>query len=115
MTSRQRPSWPGALFLCGLMLAAAHATGSADTLPSASTLVDQNQATGARISKTFGKIPLYFIENRGQVDAQVTYYGQSRDRSIFFTSQGVTFTLSDLPERKKQRSEERRVGKECRL
>jgi hypothetical protein len=37
--------------------------------------------------------PLYFVENRGLVDSQVGYYIQGPDSVIYFTSQGLTFTL----------------------
>jgi hypothetical protein len=39
------------------------------------------------------KLPLYFIENRGQVDPQVRYYVQGRETSLYFTPHGVTFAL----------------------
>ena len=39
-------------------------------------------------------LPLYFIENRGQVDSAVRYYIKGRDRDIYFTSRGVTFALT---------------------
>ncbi|MGE5340214.1 MAG: SBBP repeat-containing protein [Candidatus Omnitrophota bacterium] len=38
-------------------------------------------------------MPLYFIPNQGQTDQQVAYYIQGEDKSIFFTSEGVTFLL----------------------
>ena len=40
------------------------------------------------------KLPLYFIENRGQVDARVAYYVQGRDTAVYFTASGVTFALT---------------------
>jgi len=42
----------------------------------------------------FGKMPLYFIENRGQVDGRVDYYLQGRDKTLYFTNEGITFTLT---------------------
>ena len=35
----------------------------------------------------------YFIENQGQLDPDVSYYIQGRDKSIYFTPAGVTFAL----------------------
>jgi len=46
------------------------------------------------VQAVLGKLPLYFIENRGQVDERVAYYVQGRDTSLYFTSLGVTFVLS---------------------
>jgi Tol biopolymer transport system component len=40
------------------------------------------------------QMPLYFIENRGQVDDQVAYYVEGRDKTLHFTSESVTFVLT---------------------
>jgi hypothetical protein len=40
------------------------------------------------------RTPLYFIENRGQLDRRVAYYLQGRDTAVYFTSRGVTFALT---------------------
>jgi uncharacterized repeat protein (TIGR01451 family) len=47
----------------------------------------------ARAHEVDNKLPLYFIENRGQIDARVAYYVEGRDTSLYFTSRGVTFDL----------------------
>jgi len=60
---------------------------------SGATISKPDSATRARIEENFGKLPLYFIENRGQMDSRVTYYVKGRDKTLFFTSQGVTFLL----------------------
>ncbi len=39
-------------------------------------------------------MPLYFVENRGQLDRRVSYYVQGNDTSIYFTSQGMTLALT---------------------
>src|SRR5581483_6037035 len=52
--------------------------------------------------RTFGQMPLYFVENRGQVDARAAYYLQGKDKSLYFTSAGITFVLSP---RSKQKSD----------
>src|SRR5262245_6168545 len=44
-----------------------------------------------------GKLPLYFVENRGQEDGRVGYYVQGRDTAVYFTRTGVTFALSNTP------------------
>ena len=48
-----------------------------------------------RVNASLGKLPLYFIENRGQLDARVAYYVKGSGTSVYFTSQGVTFALSE--------------------
>lgn len=40
-----------------------------------------------------GGLPLYFVENAGQVDGQVAYYLRGRDRTVYFTPQGLTLAL----------------------
>src|SRR4030095_7340455 len=45
------------------------------------------------------QMPLYFVENRGQLDSRVAFYLQGRDKSLYFTEQGVTFVLTDIADR----------------
>lgn len=52
------------------------------------------------VAQTFGRLPLYFVENQGQMDEHVAYYIQGHDRSIYFTSTGVTFALTQPSETK---------------
>ena len=47
----------------------------------------------ARLVENFGQVPLYFIENQGQMDNQVSHYLHGKDKSIYFTPAGVTFVL----------------------
>jgi hypothetical protein len=49
----------------------------------------------ARARAAPGRLPIYFIENRGQVDPRVAYYIQGRDTTVYFTPDGVTLTLTD--------------------
>ena len=51
-------------------------------------------ATRRRVQEAYGKLPLYFVENRGQLDAQVAYSIQGRDTSVYFANQGLTFALT---------------------
>ncbi len=46
----------------------------------------------------FGKMPLVFIPNQGQVDEQVAYYVQGKDTAIYFTPGGITFALTEQAE-----------------
>jgi hypothetical protein len=50
--------------------------------------------TTARVKAPWGKLPLYFIENRGQVDPRVAYYIQGQSTTVYFTSEGVTLALT---------------------
>ena len=53
------------------------------------------EAIRQQIRETYGKLPLYFIQNQGQLDPRVAYYIQGGDKSIYFTGSGVTFSLPD--------------------
>ena len=39
---------------------------------------------------------LYFIENQGQIDRQVSYYLQTEDKILYFTPTGVTIALTGI-------------------
>jgi len=50
-----------------------------------------------RVQSDWGKMPLYFIANQGQMDDQVSFYVQGKDKTLYFTPQGLTFALNGLP------------------
>ena len=41
----------------------------------------------------YGKLPLSFIENKGQMDKKVSYYLKGRQGTIYFTRKGITYDL----------------------
>ncbi|MBN1315077.1 MAG: SBBP repeat-containing protein, partial [Anaerolineales bacterium] len=51
--------------------------------------------TRVRVEESFGNLPLYFVENQGQMDEEVAYYIQGHDKTIYFTGDGVTFVLTE--------------------
>jgi hypothetical protein len=42
-----------------------------------------------RLQETYGRLPLHFIENRGQMDSQVKFCAQGHGYALFFTPAGV--------------------------
>ena len=62
------------------------------TLSLPSPAQDRNRAVEADLD--FGRMPLYFIANKGQMDKQVAYYVQGNDKTIYFTSEGLTIALA---------------------
>jgi hypothetical protein len=80
----------GAGFGAGLdLIAPLGAQGaSTDLLGSADGEQEPSPAT------SWWRLPLLFIENQGQIDDQVAYYIQGKDKSLYFTPEGVTFVLS---------------------
>ncbi len=54
--------------------------------------VEQSAVSTAEAA--WGQMPVVFLANQGQLDDQVFFYIRGRDKSIYFTSQGVTYALS---------------------
>jgi hypothetical protein len=48
--------------------------------------------------ENYGRLPLYFIENQGQMDTQVRYYSRGRGPTLFFTSKEICFSLPKAEE-----------------
>jgi hypothetical protein len=60
-----------------------------------------------KLDPDFGKMPLYFIANKGQLDERVAFYVQGKDKAIYFTEGGVTFVLGKAaPKKTPGRAEE---------
>ncbi len=79
-------------------------SGSASAA-SPSTEASQARWVQRRLVEGFGKLPLYFVENQGQLDERVTYTIQGSDKTIYFAPDGVTFALND--ERRRTKDERR--------
>lgn len=77
----------------GLLTSARAEAATSPTSPNA--LPSTDDQTRARAAESFGKLPLYFVENRGQLDKRVGYYVQGSDKTIYFTNKGLTF-LNDV-------------------
>ena len=46
-----------------------------------------------------GEIPLFFIPNSGQLDKEVDFNIQGQDKTLYFTSEGLTFSLKGPAQR----------------
>ncbi|MFC1979945.1 SBBP repeat-containing protein [Chloroflexota bacterium] len=68
-------------------------TGSAGLAQAEEGPAQPDAATEAGVEEALMKLPLYFIENQGQMDERVAYYVQGSNMSLYFTAQGVTFVL----------------------
>jgi hypothetical protein len=51
--------------------------------------------TPPKLRATLSKLPVYFIENQGQLDRQVSYYVQGQGLGVYFAPGGVTFAFSE--------------------
>ncbi len=48
-----------------------------------------------RIQPAMDRMPIYFVENRGQVDPRVSYYVPGSDKVIYFGADGLTFAFTE--------------------
>ena len=60
-----------------------------------------------RLDRNFGRMPVYFIPNRGQLDPRVDYYIAGIDKSVYFGPSGITIALTRPEGRKKARESDR--------
>jgi len=52
------------------------------------------EAQRASVIKSYARLPLYFTENKGQVNKEVKFTARGPGRTIFFTPKGLTLTLT---------------------
>jgi len=63
--------------------------------PNNTSDVPKASALGSvKVNQDFGRMPLYFIPNKGQAAAQVEYYIQGKDKTVYFTPEGLTYVLN---------------------
>ena len=63
---------------------------SEETAPQAETV---DEATRSRVTEAYGKLPLSFEENRGQVDKEVKYISRGSGYTMFLTPTEAVLTL----------------------
>ena len=51
----------------------------------------ENITNKLQLSQNYGKIPLYFIPNKGQVDDQALFYANTSRYTLWITNQGLVF------------------------
>lgn len=62
-------------------------------LPTPMNTKEAPEVNNVHVRKSFSLLPLYFIENQGQMNEKVAYYVRGSDKTLYFTSTGVTFAL----------------------
>ena len=55
--------------------------------------ISAGQKMNARVAKSYGKLPLPFVENKGQMDKRARFVIRGPRASAFFRNDGVTFDL----------------------
>ncbi len=73
-------------------------------------VIQAGESQKAKVAKEFGHLPLYFIENRGQVDKRVKFYSQRGGQTSWFTKEGVVVSLSQPQGKPKQTGMKKRPG-----
>lgn len=71
----------------------------------AQTLNTQNLSESLKVSPEYGKTPLYFIPNEGQVDEKAFFYAKASRYTLWLTKEGLVFdsTIRTKKERKDSR------------
>ncbi|MBN2491390.1 MAG: SBBP repeat-containing protein, partial [Planctomycetes bacterium] len=80
------------LLVAVVLLSAGFALAQEDPAVASPSPTDGTQAA---VQAAFGKLPLYFVENRGLYPEAVRYYVQGADKTLFFAPDGITFRLTD--------------------
>jgi hypothetical protein len=92
----QHSPWNYALFLLALGLSALvfFALPGVGQAGEAGPVKAPAAAGKAAVVENYGRLPLFFIENRGQVDQRVKYYARGSGHTTFFTREGVVLSLA---------------------
>lgn len=69
------------------------AAASGGSRSAAKTVEGQSAERRARLSETFGRMPLRFEENRGQTSPEVKYLSRGSGYTLFLTRAGATLRL----------------------
>ena len=78
-----------ALIFCLCCLSTAVMTASGAESPSQKSPTSQ-----VCMEQKLGSLPLYFIENQGQVDSdEAAFYIKGDDKTLYFTSSGLTIAM----------------------
>ena len=92
----KRISWLGAAFLVWAVFMPRASFPAAANSQSITPATDSGFSAEkrAQVQEAYGNLPLFFIENRGQLDKRVKFYGQSGGQTTWFTEKGVVIALS---------------------
>jgi len=75
-------------------LGVCNAFGKVEYLP-----LPQNQSvderTKSNVLSAFGKLPLHFVANQGQLDPSVVYYAKSEGATVYCTEEGLVFGFAE--------------------
>jgi hypothetical protein len=78
-----------------------------DAASSADASSRSDLAATVKLNDSFGQLPLYFVENRGQADPRVAYTVLGGSTQVYFTADGVTFALVESGGSESRRGDDR--------
>lgn len=81
---------------------------SLPALSGASAPADKSEQN--RVLKAYGKLPLYFVENKGQLDPKVHFQVKRPGETLYFTDEGIIFDLFRQKKTEKK-SDRKKIGK----
>ncbi|OHB69328.1 MAG: hypothetical protein A2W23_03740 [Planctomycetes bacterium RBG_16_43_13] len=58
-------------------------------------ITDTDNVTSTRVNEDYGKLPLSFIRNDGQIDKRVMFYEKGSGHATFFSKEGVSISLKN--------------------
>ena len=80
----------GALAVAAILLSASAASGAGGIPGPGASTADRAVSASPAAAHRYGRMPLYFIENRGQLDSSVAFTVRGRQTSLDFGASGMT-------------------------
>jgi hypothetical protein len=62
--------------------------------PAVAPTAGPSSLSKAQMAESYGRLPLFFTENQGQIDPQVKFYTRGQGHAVFFTPAGMILSLS---------------------
>lgn len=81
------------VLVVGLQGLGSMGASAATRLTSAGTVKTETGHVAPEVTGRLGQLPLYFVENKGQVDSAVAYYVSGKESTVYFSNDSVTIAL----------------------
>src|SRR2546430_17158315 len=92
-TKRRTPAGLAVLVVLASLMLAAGEAGQTASVPSDGVSADSAAAAPARMAAAYGRLPLTFEPNFGQVDEHVDFLARGSGYTLFLTSAGAVLAL----------------------
>jgi len=67
---------------------------AATQAPGGEASVGASEQIKKQVIEAYGRLPLTFVKNEGQINPQVQYYGQGRGAKVYFTASEILFAFA---------------------